>query len=112
MSALEHELHTAEVSEGGPAALHVGPVEKLEAVGVGNRAQSRDRIGRTAIEDQVAAASFFHVVSCELSSDLGKGFVGFDHVEQSADCVTQGRGPLSQPIRFVARTRDCRDSAD
>ena len=90
MSALEHELHAAEVSEGGPAALHVGPVEELEAVGIGNGAQSRDRIGSTAIEDHVSAAAFFHVVSRELASNLCERLVGFDHVEQSADSQRMG----------------------
>jgi hypothetical protein len=50
-------------------------------------------------------------VSRELSGDLGKRFVGFDHGEQSAGFAARGRGPISQPIRFVARPRDCRDSA-
>jgi hypothetical protein len=44
VSALEHEFHTAEVAEGAPAIMDVGPIKQLEAIGIGNRAQPCDWI--------------------------------------------------------------------
>jgi hypothetical protein len=102
MSALKHESHSAEVSEGGPALFDVRPVEQLEAIGVWNGAEPSNRTGGAAVEEQVTAAAFLHVVSRELSGDFGKRLVGFDHAEQCADFALRTRGSMNQPIRFVA----------
>src|SRR6267142_6939221 len=105
LSALDHELHPAEVSEGGPAALDVRPVEELEAVGVGNRTEPCDRARGARVEDHVGAATLFHVVLCELSSDPGKRRVWFAHGAQCA-LASEARGDrMRPPIRFVAPRR-------
>src|SRR6266508_1643532 len=102
MSALEHELHAAEVPEGRPAAFEVRPIEQLEAIGIRNGAQPGNGSRGATVEDQITVAAFLHVVLCELSSDVGKRLVGFGHAEQCADFAGRERAWMKQPIRFVA----------
>jgi len=42
MSALDHEVEAADVSEGSPPGLGIRPIEELESIGTGNGTQSRD----------------------------------------------------------------------
>jgi hypothetical protein len=44
VGALEHKFHAAEVAEGAPAIVDVGPIKQLEAIGVRDGAQPCDGI--------------------------------------------------------------------
>ena len=76
MSALEHELHAAEVPECRPPPFDALPIEKLEAIGIRDGTQPRDGVGGAAIDNRICAATPFDVVPRELSSDLGKRRIG------------------------------------
>jgi hypothetical protein len=80
----------------------VGPVEELEAIGVGNRAQSGDRAGGPTIQNRVTATTGFDVELDKLSGDLGEHWGGFGHVDQCACCTAHRRGSMSRLNQFVA----------
>ena len=44
VGTLEHEFHAAEVAEGAPATMDVGPIKQLEAIRIGDGAQPGDGI--------------------------------------------------------------------
>jgi hypothetical protein len=58
IGTLEGEPESSEVTERAPTAPHVGPVEQLEAIRLGDRLQAGERSAAVRVTHRVAAARF------------------------------------------------------
>ena len=79
IGTIKGEPKSSEVTEGAPASPHVGPVEQLEAIGLGDRLEAGAWSAAMRVNQRVTAARFCHVEVVEHGGDQVTDGVGFGH---------------------------------
>src|ERR1700730_18080885 len=76
---LEGKSEPSEVTERAPTAPHVGPVEQLEAIRLGDRLEAGEWSTAARVNQRVTAARFCHVEVVEHGGDQVADGVGSGH---------------------------------